>query len=238
MLDELAIVLVAVAAGGVATIAGFGVGSLLTPLLTSAYGAKLAVAIVAIPHAIATAVRLWWLRREINRTVFSRFGTASAAGGLAGALIFVRADNRALGRTLGVLLVCVGIVELAGAARRLRCPSRWAWVAGAVSGLFGGMVGNQGGVRSAGLLAFDLRPREFVATAAATALLVDAVRVPIYLWEDGAQLIAATRTIVIATVGVVIGTFIGSRVLMRLPPSMFRRATGGVLLALGVWMLR
>ena len=234
---DLAILSVAIAAGGVASIAGFGVGSLLTPLLTTAYGAKLAVAIVAVPHAIATAVRLWWLRHEIERAVFARFGLASAIGGLLGGFVFTRADNTALARTLGALLILVGSAELVGVTKRIRFSRRWAWAAGAVSGLFGGMVGNQGGVRSAGLLAFDLEPREFVATAAAIALLVDAVRLPIYGWNDGARMLDASRVVAIATIGVIIGTFAGSQVLMRLPPQVFRRTIGAVLVALGVWML-
>jgi uncharacterized membrane protein YfcA len=237
VLYELAVALVGVVAGGVATIAGFGVGSLLTPFLSSAYGAKLAVAIVALPHAIATAIRLWWLRREINRQVFLRFGLTSAVGGLVGGFLFTQVENRALARTLGALLIVVGVAELIGLAQRFLLSKRYAWAAGAVSGLFGGMVGNQGGIRSAGLLAFDLNPREFVATAAAIALLVDAVRVPIYAWADGAALMGATRMIVVATVGVVIGTFVGSRVLLRLPQTLFRRTIGAVLLGLGVWML-
>jgi uncharacterized membrane protein YfcA len=48
----------AVFAGAVAAIAGFGVGSLLTPALPIAVGTKAAVAIVALPHPVATAVRL------------------------------------------------------------------------------------------------------------------------------------------------------------------------------------
>jgi uncharacterized membrane protein YfcA len=135
------------------------------------------------------------------------------------------------------LLIAVGVAELIGVAQRIRFSGKYAWAAGALSGLFGGMVGNQGGIRSAGLLAFDLEPREFVATAAAIALLVDAVRVPIYAWADGAAMASAIRIIVVATVGVVIGTFVGSRVLLRLPQTLFRRTIGGVLLGLGVWML-
>ncbi len=55
-----------------------------------------------------------------------------------------------------------------------------AWIAGALSGMFGGLVGNQGGIRSAALLGFDLKRDEFVATATAIALLVDVFRMPVY----------------------------------------------------------
>jgi uncharacterized protein len=234
---DLAVMATAVVAGAVAAIAGFGVGSLLTPLLTVPYGAKLAVALVALPHAIATAIRLWWLRDSISWPVLGSFGVTSAVGGLVGAYVFTQAGGELLARVLGVLLVFVGVAELIGVAQRIRFRGVTAWIAGGVSGMFGGMVGNQGGIRSAGLLAFPLSPREFVATAAAIALIVDFVRTPVYLWTAGPEMLAELRIMAIATVGVVAGTFAGSYILLRLPAAVFRRVIGAVLLTLGIWLL-
>ena len=64
----------------------------------------------------------------------------------------------------------------------------WAWLAGAASGAFGGLVGNQGGIRSAALLGFGLPRESFVATATAVALVVDAVRMPVYFFAHAAEL--------------------------------------------------
>jgi uncharacterized membrane protein YfcA len=235
---ELAVAAVGALAGAVAALAGFGVGSLLTPLLATRFDAKLAVALVAIPHAIATAIRLWHLRAEISWTVLRGFGVASAAGGLVGAYAFAHAPSTLLARTLGVLSIVVGTLEIAGIAQRFRLQGTWALLAGGLSGLFGGMVGNQGGVRSAGLLGFHLDPRSFVATAAAIALVVDAVRLPIYLWTEGPDVLAAAPILMIATAGVVIGTFAGTHLLLRMPARAFRRVVGAILVPLGIWLLR
>lgn len=56
MLFELRIAIAAAVAGGIASVAGFGVGSILTPLLAVRLGTKLAVAAVSIPHVTATAI--------------------------------------------------------------------------------------------------------------------------------------------------------------------------------------
>jgi uncharacterized membrane protein YfcA len=147
---------VGIAAGAVAAVAGFGIGSLLTPVLIPLVGGKLAVALVALPHAVATAIRLVRLRAAIDWRILRTFGVASALGSLAGALLFARSGNALLSAVLGVLLIAVGVLQLAGLARRLTIAGPWSIVAGVVSGAFGGLVGNQGRLRSAALLGFGL----------------------------------------------------------------------------------
>lgn len=234
---ELAVAAAAVLAGTIASVAGFGIGSVLTPLLAVHADAKLAVAAVSIPHVVGTAVRFWRLRGHVDRRIFLWFGLTSAAGGLAGALLHAYASSRALAIVFGCLLLFVGVSETTGFMRRIRLGRRAAWIAGALSGVFGGLVGNQGGIRSASLLAFDGDPRSFVATATAVGLVVDAARMPVYLATEWSGLQALWPLIAIATVGVVAGTVAGIRLLGGVPEYVFRRIVAVLLLALGVWMI-
>jgi|SRR4051812_9279386 len=78
------VLLVAVVAGGIVAISGFGIGSLLTPLVAVSHGTKLAVAIVSVPHLIGTAARFVGLHKRLDTKVFLNFGILSAAGGLLG----------------------------------------------------------------------------------------------------------------------------------------------------------
>jgi len=223
----------AVVAGAVAAVAGFGIGSILTPALGVVHGIRLAVALVAVPHAVATAVRLWALRDAVDRRVLVSFGLASAAGGLVGALLHSWLSSPVLGVILGLLLVIAGLLELTGIGRRLRFPGPWAVGAGLASGAFGGLVGNQGGIRSAALLRFDLAPRALVATATASAILVDAARLPVYLATGGGEMFERWPTILLLTL-VVAGTFIGAPLLRRLPEAIFRRGLAVLLVGLGM----
>jgi uncharacterized membrane protein YfcA len=106
-----------------------------------------------------------------------------------------------------------------------------------LSGVFGGLVGNQGGIRSAALLAFDTNKQAFVATATAVALLVDGARMPVYLVTSGAALGPAAAVIAVTTAGVVIGTLAGGRLLRRVPEPIFRRVVAVLLLALAAWLV-
>jgi uncharacterized membrane protein YfcA len=91
--DALALI-VSVIAGGIAAVTGFGIGSLLTPVLALQVDTRLAVAAVSVPHVIGTAVRFWLLAGGVDRRVFWNFGLTSAAGGLTGALLHGWASNR------------------------------------------------------------------------------------------------------------------------------------------------
>ena len=90
---DLALIALGIVAGAVASVSGFGIGSILTPLLASQIGTKAAVAAVSIPHLFGTAVRFFTLRRHIDRHVLLNFGLMSAAGGLTGALLNTHANN-------------------------------------------------------------------------------------------------------------------------------------------------
>jgi len=200
-------------------------------------GTQLAVAAVSIPHLFATALRFWRLRAHVDRRVLVSFGIASAAGGLTGALLHSYASNRSLAIVFGVLLLFVGIGELTGFARRMRFGGPVAWIAGAVSGVFGGLVGNQGGIRSAALLGFDLERQAFVATATAIGLVVDAARMPVYFATELDAIARIWPLVLIATAGTLAGTVIGVPTLRRIPETAFRRVVAILLLLLGAYML-
>src|SRR5438105_7643417 len=95
----------ALAAGAIAAVAGFGIGSVLTPVLALETGTKLAVAAIAVPHFVGTAQRFWVLRHHVERQVLAGFGMASALGGLAGALGPAWLSSAILAVIFGALLI-------------------------------------------------------------------------------------------------------------------------------------
>jgi uncharacterized protein len=232
---ETLVAIAAFAGAIVASLAGFGVGSIMTPVLAMRYGMHLAVAMVAIPHVLGTALRFWFLRRSLDRRVLLTFGVTSALGGLTGAVLHSWIGGRVLAWILAALLIFAGITGLLGI--QLRFGRGGAWIAGALSGLLGGLVGNQGGIRAGAMLGFDVPKEAFVATATAVALLIDGARVPVYLYTEGAALMNVWRIIAIATVAVIIGTIVGRLILGRIPEATFKRVVSGLILLLGISML-
>jgi uncharacterized membrane protein YfcA len=234
---ELLLTTVAVFAGAIASVVGFAIGSLLTPVLALHVETKIAVAAVSIPHLAGTAVRFWRLRGHVDRQVLWGFGIASAVGGLTGALLHSWASSPWLSGLFGGLLMFVAVSEFTGLSGRMRFGGPLALIAGALSGLLGGLVGNQGGIRSAALMDTRMSKETFVATATAIGLIVDAARMPVYLVVERAALLQIWPLIVLATAGVVTGTLLGTSLLARIPESAFRRMVAVILAVLGAYML-
>ena len=234
---ETFLVTAAIVAGGLAAVTGFGIGSLLTPTLALQVDTRLAVAAVSVPHVIGTALRFLLLKGGVDRRVLWSFGLTSAAGGLAGAALQGWLGSRWLDVVFGALLLFAALSQASGLARRMHFRGAVAWLAGAFSGVLGGLVGNQGGIRSAALLGFDLPKHTFVATATAIGLFVDGARMPVYVATQGADMASIWPLIALASVGVCAGTIIGSRTLARIPEIWFDRLLAVVLALLGVVMM-
>ena len=232
-----ALVAASIVAGGIASVTGFGIGSILTPTLSLWIDGRIAVALVAIPHLIGTVVRFAMVKGQVDRGVLWRFGLASAAGGLIGALFQTTVGGDRLMIVLAALLLFVAISELTGLASRMRFTGPAAWIAGVMSGLLGGLVGNQGGIRSGALFGFGLSRDALVATATAIALFVDGARLPVYLMTAGADVWAHRQEAAVASVGVVAGTIAGARVLRRIPETVFRKVVAMLLAILGISLL-
>ncbi|HMC55058.1 MAG TPA: sulfite exporter TauE/SafE family protein, partial [Gemmatimonadaceae bacterium] len=106
------------------------------------------MAAVAIPHAVATALRCWRLRRSVDWSVLRTFGILSAAGALVGALLYTRFSSHVLTVILGALLIATAVAGLTDWARRWHPDGALASAFGFASGLFGGLAGNQGGLHA------------------------------------------------------------------------------------------
>ena len=137
----------------------------------------------------------------------------------------------------GLIVAIAGVSELTRWVQHVRWGRSAAWIAGALSGALGGLVGNQGGIRTAAMLGFEVPKESFVATSAAIALVVDGARLPVYLATQWRGIAALWPILILLTAAVVVGTLLGTRLLTRLPQQTFRRLLGVLLVILGLYMM-
>src|SRR3954453_4460225 len=95
----------AILGGAIAALSGFGIGSVLTPLLALSVGTKQAVVAVSIPHLVATSIRFSNLRHNVDRHLLADLCIASAVGGLPRAWLDSCFSSPVLVYILGGLLV-------------------------------------------------------------------------------------------------------------------------------------
>ena len=228
------IALLAFLAGAISAVAGFGIGSIMTPVLGLVIGVKLAVPAASIPHFIGNALRLWTLRRRVDKDVLKTFGLMSAAGALLGALLHAVVATNALRVGFAFFLILFGSLGLARKNIRIKFGRRGAWTGGFASGMLGGLIGNQGGLRAAAMLALGVPKETFVATAVAIALVVDGARMPVYAFSSGRALLPLWPVVLTASVGVMVGTFFGKTIFGKIDEIVFRRIVSGLLVALGI----
>lgn len=234
---ELWVVVVSFIAGMTASVAGFGIGSFLIPLVSVRVGTKVAVALVSLPHFLGTSLRFWLLKSKVNRQILIRFGLLCAVGGLTGALLHVFFVSDVLRIIFSVMLILAGILGVLQVSERIRFGRLGAGIAGLASGFFGGLVGEQGGIRSVALLSFDIQKEAFIATATASGVIVDAVRMPVYFLTQFSQFTQFYSLLILTSVPVLAGTIAGKVILNRIPESFFKRIVSFLVLLLGIYLL-
>jgi uncharacterized membrane protein YfcA len=234
---EFILFLSSVVAGGVASVVGFGIGSILTPLLCLALTTNMAVAFVAVPHLFATGLRFWLIKSHIDRGLLLRFGLLSACGGIVGAYSQGFLATPILNLVFGVVLLFTGTIGVLGLSEKMRFSGVFSWIAGGVSGFFGGLIGNQGGIRAAAMLGQGISKEAFVATSTAVGLIVDLARIPIYLNLGLKGIGEYSGWLVLVTAGCLLGTFLGFRYLKKIPEQKFKRTVSGLIICLGIYMI-
>ncbi|WP_437551474.1 TSUP family transporter [Sorangium sp. So ce367] len=206
---------IAILANGAAGITGFGVATILLPVITMRIGIAGALAAVAVPHAIASATRLWRLRFDVEPVLALPLCAAGGAGALVGIAVHALV-GRATAAVLGVAFV-LATAPWFFAPRPARVGSRGAWLAGAGCGLMAAIAGPHGALQFAALEMVDAPRWAYVATASAVALTVDIIRLPAtILWSD-TSLSVHLSLILVITSGVLVGDALSERLADRIP---------------------
>jgi uncharacterized membrane protein YfcA len=213
---------------------GFGLGTILTPVVALFYDVKLAILVVAIVHILNNALKLWLFRDHVDRAIIRRFGALSILGALAGAALQGLLASSAVTVLLGFVLVALGAGEFLPQGRGFRFPKALDPVGGFASGLLGGLVGNQGAIRSAYLLNYDLPKESFIATATVIALAIDATRIPIYLTAHREYFSQLSWNVLPVVLLAFLGTITGKRFLASLSGRHFKKAVAASVVAMGV----
>ena len=231
---ELAIIcLAAFIASGLTLFSGFGLGTLLMPVVAVFFPLEVAVAMTAVVHLANNLFKLLLLGRGADARVLLRFGIPAVLFAWIGAALLVdlslgdaaieysllghALSTSVLNLILGSLVLLFIVLELLPAMGRLSFDSKYLPLGGVLSGFFGGLSGHQGAFRSMFLIKANLSKEAFIATGVLIAVLVDMTRLLVY----GIDLFSERQEIdwvvvAVASLSAFIGALLGRRLLKKI----------------------
>ena len=226
---------------------GFGLGTLLMPVVALFFPLDVAIGITAMVHFANNIFKLGLLGLKADRSVLLRFGLPAVLAALIGALLLGRLMTlppllayELAGRTLlvepvklvvGLLIVLFVGLELSPAFSAKSFDRKYLPWGGLISGFFGGLSGHQGAFRSMFLIKAGLGKEQFVATGIVLAVMVDMTRMLIYGWENSLSSRHIDWLLVgIATLSAFSGAFIGASLIKKMTIDAIQRIVSGLLI--------
>jgi len=229
-LDILIVCIAALAASSLTLFSGFGLGTLLMPIIAIFFPLELAIAMTAMVHLANNLFKIGLLGRKADHSVLMKFGLPAVVAAFFGAAILSWLgefqplyEYHAFGRELqvsvlklviGLLIILFVALELSPAFSKISLNRKWLPFGGVISGFFGGLSGHQGAFRSMFLIKAGLGKEAFVATGVVLAVMVDLSRILIYGADISAHSDAVNWTMVIAAIASAFaGAYLGARIL-------------------------
>lgn len=252
---ELLIVCIAsLLASALTLFSGFGLGTLLMPVVALFFPLELAIAMTAMVHLANNLFKIGLLGRKADGSVLLRFGLPAIAAAFVGAVLLLYLgeaepiyEYEAFGSNqqvsvlklvIGTLIVLFVVLELSPTFAKTALDRKWLPLGGVVSGFFGGLSGHQGAFRSMFLIKAGLEKEAFVATGVVLAVLVDIARMVIY----GADLSTHERTIdwplvIGACISAFTGAYVGAKVLQKVTFRSVQLIVSALLIVVGVGLI-
>ena len=245
----LIICLAAFLASGLTLFSGFGLGTLLLPVMALFFPIDLAIALTAVVHALNNLFKFWLLGRHANRGVVVKFGIPAILSALVGAWLLLwlseiqplliyqvwgrEAQVTPVKLVVAILMAVFALVEMAPEGAPFSLPPRYLPLGGILSGFFGGLSGHQGALRSPFLLKAGLTKESYIATGVVISLMVDIPRIIIYgLSLRGLYLEGNHGLLTAAVLAAFSGAWLGNRLLKKVTLRMVQLLVAAMLLAI------
>jgi uncharacterized protein len=230
---------------------GFGLGTILTPVLMVFLPVELAIALTGIVHFFNNIFKLLLVGKKADRKVLRLFGIPAIIAAIAGAWILLKITNLdalfsyslaghqffvyPVKFLIAILLIIFALMDLLPYLKRLQFSEDKLVLGGILSGFFGGLSGNQGALRSAFLIRAGLSKESFIGTAVVISSLVDFTRLGVYAtgllqtsWTDHLDVV------IIATLAAIAGAYIGNIMLKKVTIDFIQQVVGIFLIVLSV----
>jgi uncharacterized membrane protein YfcA len=236
-MEIVAILVVVILGSAIGTLTGFGLSTVMIPVMVLFYPLPEALLFVGIVHWFGDVWKLILFREGIRWKLILSFGIPGILATILGAWMVFEISGDMLSHVLGIFLLVYVLLLFAKNTFQIRPKLSTGAIGGALSGFCAGIFGMGGTIRSMFLLAFNLPKSVYLATTGAIALAVDTSRLITYL-SRGTRL---EPRLLWGMLLFVPASFFGARlakhVVDKIPQKQFRRVIAVFLLAVAIKLL-
>ena len=207
-------------ASTLAAVAGFGGAAILLPILVPIFGVRDAIPILTVAQLVGNLSRVGFNRRDLDWRVVAWFAAGGVPAALVGGFLFASAPLKFLIRLLGIFLIAVVIYRHSGKSAARRLPLRAFPIIGAVFSFLSALLGSVGPIMIPFFLAYGLVKGALIGTEALATVVMHVTKLVAY--GSASVLTAAGLEIGLAIGAIMIaGSFVGKKLLDRLPERLF-----------------
>lgn len=236
LLGAFAVAGVALLASTLAAVTGFGGAAVLLPVLVVAFGVRDAIPILTVAQLIGNASRVWFNRRELDTRVVAWFSLGGVPLALLGGLLFAQAPLAALTRLLGLFLLLVVAWRRLGRRAPPRPPLRAFALIGAAASFLSALLGSVGPLMAPFFLAYGLVKGAYIGTEALSTVVMHVTKLVAYGAGDVLSGPGVVAGLALGPI-MVAGSWIGKRIVERLPERIFVLLIEATMTAAGLLFL-
>lgn len=216
------IALLTLLASLIGTLAGFGISTIMVPVLLITLPLPQTLLLVGIVHWFNDIWKILLFRKGIRWKLFLAFGLPGIFTSFLGSSLSLRVPREILSRALGIFLIVYVLFIIFNQTFKLSQRLSVAVSGGALTGFFAGIFGIGGEINAITLSAFNLEKVVYVATAGAISFMIDSTRIATYI-QGGTRLdpvlVSGFWIFIPASL---IGAMLGKRGVEKIPREKFR----------------
>ncbi len=228
--------LVALAASTLAAVTGFGGAAVLLPALVSAFGVREAIPILTVAQLIGNASRVWFNRRALDYRVVGWFALGGVPTALLGGYLFAHAPLTALTRVLGAFLLLVVLWRHLRPAPPGKFPVQVFAGIGAGASFLSALLGSVGPIMAPFFLAYGLIKSAYIGTEALSTVVMHVTKLAAYRETAVLTHFGVLAGLALGPI-MILGSFLGKKIVDKLPEKVFVLLIEAVLIAAGLLFL-
>jgi Domain of unknown function DUF81. len=233
---------------------GFGLGTILSPVMMLFFPVDTAIALTGIVHLLSNLIKLLLMAKYADRSIVLHFSITALLSAMLGAwLLTLLGQQKPLFTysvgdnihhvllikiVIGCTLLFFAWLETLPESKQPTLHKNNYWLGGILSDFFGGISGNQGALRSAFLVHASLSKEAYIGTSVVLATIIDLAGIGAYRKAQLLQTASRNKALIIAaTLSAVLGMMLGKQFIKKITMMHVQRLVAIMLVVIPVGLM-